>query len=67
MSDFAALALPLTNLLKNRTEWRWGQEQNDAFETLKRALLDAPILSHDDGSCKLEGRRQWTRIGRCIE
>ena len=42
--NFSKLALPLTELLKDITTFHWGPAQQEAFETLKSKLLEAPIL-----------------------
>lgn len=61
--NFSALALPMTNLLKKRASWHWGRDQQEAFEGLKRALMGAPTLSHDDGLCTLELRVDASGLG----
>ena len=55
VKDFAAVAKPLTDLtcVKLGEGWHWGREQQRAFDTLKRALVEAPILAHPDP------QRQW--------
>lgn len=45
---FATLALPLTELTKPREPFRWGPEQQEAFNALKLALTQAPVLAHPD-------------------
>ena len=47
---FANLAFPLTELTKPRQPFIWGQEQQEAFELLKKALITSPILAHPDPS-----------------
>ncbi|XP_066228780.1 uncharacterized protein [Saccopteryx leptura] len=42
---FAAQAAPLYPLLKDGTEYTWGDEQQKAFDQIKRALLSAPALA----------------------
>ena len=42
---FATLAAPLYPLTKERGEFIWTQEHQSAFETLKKALLQAPALA----------------------
>eukprot|EP00854_Cymbomonas_tetramitiformis_P018244 gene18244-biopygen18832 len=42
---FSDIAQPLTMLTKNDVEWKWGPEQQWAFEELKIALVDAPVLA----------------------
>ena len=48
VSNFAARARPLYQLLKQDVEWKWGPEQEAAFQDLKKCLLSAPILAHPD-------------------
>ena len=45
---FATLAAPLYSLTKERGEFIWTQEHQSAFETLKKALLQAPALALPD-------------------
>ena len=47
MSDKSA---PLRELLLNSTEWHWGPEQEESFETLKQMAINAPVLVYYDGS-----------------
>jgi transposase InsO family protein len=47
---FATLAAPLTDLTKSREPFRWGPEQQEAFDALKTALTQSPILVHPDVS-----------------
>ena len=44
VDNFAAIALPLTNLLANDMEFLWTQDQDQAFMDLKAALCSAPVL-----------------------
>ena len=39
---YAAIANPLTNLLRKGQEWRWGDDERKVFETLKEALCCDP-------------------------
>ena len=48
VSNFAARAKPLYELLKKDREWKWGPEQEGAFCDLKKCLLTAPILAFPD-------------------
>ena len=45
---FAALAAPLFPLLKEKTDFVWGPDQQQAFDNIKRALLSAPALALPD-------------------
>lgn len=44
VQGFSQLALPLTNLTQSGVTFRWGKEEEDAFNALKTALTNAPIL-----------------------
>ena len=35
----------LVNLLRKDTSWEWGPQQEEAFQGLKQALTDAPVLT----------------------
>ena len=45
---YAAISSPLTNLLKKGQEWRWGDDERKAFDTLKDALCCDPVLKPFD-------------------
>ena len=42
--------MPLTALTHKGKPSKWGSEQEDAFQTLKQKLFDAPILTLRDGN-----------------
>ena len=46
--NYAQLAAPLTDLLKKEKTYRWTDECQVAFEQLKKALVNAPILATPD-------------------
>lgn len=51
--NFSDITVPITDLIKKKTkksEFEWNQKAQEAFETLKRALISAPILSLPDYS-----------------
>lgn len=48
IKDFAKIVRPLTELTKKNKEWTWGESENTAFETLKKAFTTAPILRIPD-------------------
>lgn len=50
VDNFARLAGPLIRLTKKRVRWSWGPEQQNALETLKKALTSAPVLTCPDFS-----------------
>ncbi|GKD91895.1 putative reverse transcriptase domain-containing protein [Tanacetum coccineum] len=49
IANFSKIAKPLTSLTQKNKKYEWGVEQEEAFQTLKSNLCDAPILSLPDG------------------
>jgi len=47
---FSHLARPLFNLTWKDTEWRWGAEEQSAFDSLKERITTALILALPDNS-----------------
>ena len=45
IKSFATIALPLNKLIRKDTKFVWTEECQVAFETLKRALVTAPVLA----------------------
>ena len=45
---YSDMVLPLTNLTKNNTPTTWTPECQTAFENLKNAIINAPVLKHPD-------------------
>ena len=48
--DFSKVAKPLTQLLKKDTPFKWAENQENAFNNLKTALMTKPILQYPDFS-----------------
>src|SRR5438128_7938072 len=48
IKDFSKHAKPLTILTQKDQPWVWGDEQEEAFKTLKDAFTSAPILRIPD-------------------
>ena len=46
INTFADKAHPLTALTRKKAEWKWGEEQRDAFNCIKNCLTSRPILSY---------------------
>ena len=46
IKNFAGIADPLTRLTKKKTIFGWTDQEQKAFETLKHALVTAPLLYH---------------------
>ena len=42
------MAHPLTSLTRKDAEWKWGDEQKDAFNRIKCCLTSKPILRYPD-------------------
>ncbi|GJY50044.1 putative reverse transcriptase domain-containing protein [Tanacetum coccineum] len=49
IANFSKIAKPLTSLTQKNQKYVWGVEQEEAFQTLKNNLCDAPILTLPDG------------------
>ena len=45
MKDFSTIFAPLNVIVKKDVVFKWGQDQIQAFETLKEKLTKAPILA----------------------
>jgi hypothetical protein len=46
--DFSSLTEPLTRLLVKESQWKWGQEQEEAILILIHLVTQAPILKFFD-------------------
>ncbi|QRW18440.1 Retrotransposable element Tf2 protein [Rhizoctonia solani] len=44
------MARPLHNLVKKDTPWKWDTREQEAFQGLKDAITNAPVLCHADPS-----------------
>ncbi|GKD16261.1 putative reverse transcriptase domain-containing protein [Tanacetum coccineum] len=49
IANFSKIAKPLTSLTQKNKKYEWGAEQEEAFQTLKDNLCNAPILTLPDG------------------
>ncbi|GJT29801.1 putative reverse transcriptase domain-containing protein [Tanacetum coccineum] len=47
--NFSKITKPLTSLTQKNQKYVWGMEQEEAFQTSKNNLCDAPILALPDG------------------
>lgn len=54
--NMAAIAEPLTRLLRKNVTFEWGVEQQHAHHVLLDRLLSAPILAHYDPTAEIELR-----------
>ncbi|GJZ70949.1 putative reverse transcriptase domain-containing protein [Tanacetum coccineum] len=48
IANFSKIANPLTSLTQKNQKYKWGEKEEEAFQTLKNNLYDAPILSLPD-------------------
>ena len=48
VQDYASLVGPLANLLRNKTVWCWSEACQKAFDGIKLALTNAPVLVMPD-------------------
>jgi hypothetical protein len=44
IKDYSKIAQPLLQLTHLTTPWSWKQEEQEAFETLHKAIMDKPVL-----------------------
>ncbi|GKA29665.1 putative reverse transcriptase domain-containing protein [Tanacetum coccineum] len=49
IANFSTIVKPLTMLTQKDKKFKWGDEQENAFQTLKDMLCDAPILALPEG------------------
>lgn len=54
IKDFGTIASCLFELTRPSSEFKWSKEANEAFQTLKRQLVHAPILIYPDFSKDFE-------------
>ncbi|GFW30932.1 retrovirus-related Pol polyprotein from transposon 17.6 [Trichonephila clavipes] len=52
--EFRKNALPLTNLLRKDTPFEWTSETQEAFDDIKKAILNPPVLALPDQNAELE-------------
>lgn len=45
MKDFSTLVAPLIEVIKKNVGFKWGEEQEKAFQFIKQKLTNAPLLS----------------------
>jgi len=48
IKDFARVARPMNVLTRKDTKWRWGNEQQKAFDELKKVFTSKPVLAAPD-------------------
>jgi putative transposase len=48
--NFSEMVRPLQNLIKNDIQYRWGSQESQAFESIKKTIIEAPSLMSPDFS-----------------
>jgi hypothetical protein len=48
IQGFSGICKLLNDLMRKDKQWEWGQEQQQAFDTLKKAFSSAPVLATYD-------------------
>ena len=46
--NFAEILKPITNMLKKYAMIKWSSEEKSSFQTIKQALVEAPVLASPD-------------------
>ncbi|GFW03352.1 retrovirus-related Pol polyprotein from transposon 412 [Trichonephila clavipes] len=54
IKNFAKRALPLTNLLRKDTPFEWTSETQEAFDDIKKAILNPLVLALPDPNAELQ-------------
>ena len=42
--DFSQTVLPMQNMIRKNSIFKWGYKEKEAFEAIKKAIIDAPAL-----------------------
>ncbi|GJZ17962.1 putative reverse transcriptase domain-containing protein [Tanacetum coccineum] len=50
IEGFSLISKPLTKLTQKNKKYKWGKEEEEAFQTLKHKLCSAPILALPEGT-----------------
>ncbi len=68
IKDYSKKALPLTKLTRKDTPFKWEKEQDDAFESLRRACIDPPTLAtfRRNEPLRMETDASDLALGACI-
>jgi hypothetical protein len=61
--DFSSLAAPLTKVIKKNVSFKWGKEQEKAFNLIKEKLTNSPLLVLPNFAKTFEIECDASRIG----
>ena len=48
IKNFAQVARPMNVLIRKDVKWQWEEEQQKAFDKLKRVFMTGPVLAAPD-------------------
>ncbi|UYV68139.1 hypothetical protein LAZ67_5003162, partial [Cordylochernes scorpioides] len=63
IKDFSLIADPLTGLIRKNAQFTWTEKQEEAFQNLKKALINPPILGHFDPNAATYKHTDASNIG----
>jgi hypothetical protein len=63
VKDFSTIAALLNELTKKGVVFKWGEPQENAFQELKKRLMEAPLLVLQDFTRTFEVECDASRIG----
>lgn len=68
IKGFSGICAPLTSLTGKGTPWKWGAEQDEAFESLKEKFIVEPALAQwdPDRETMLEADCSGYALGGCL-
>jgi hypothetical protein len=65
IKNFARKAAPLNRLLQNDVPWEWSEPCQEAFQSLKVSMTEAPILRRPNMNLPFELHIDWSAVGLC--
>ncbi|CAB3999011.1 Retrovirus-related Pol poly [Paramuricea clavata] len=65
MPNFATITEPLRMLTHKNIPFTWGDEQENAYQTLKTALISKPVMSYFDPGKETVILVDWRPVGLC--
>ena len=63
MPHMTGVIYPLRNLTKHDVMWTWSDSQQDAFETIRHMLINAPVLEFYDPTKELRLENDASEYG----